>query len=193
MPEDRFKRYQDVGTDFLESARARAEEFLRELAKATETTQRQASGQVDELVAAGRRGTDQLLDVIRREVSTQLSQLGLATQKDLDALEQRLTGQSATKKAAPPKKAATKKAASAKKTTAKKSAAKKAPAKEVASQSPTAKAPAEKEVAKKAAADRETVEKAPAQKGAAKKAPLEKAVAPRKSPAKKAAGGTNNS
>lgn len=191
MPEDRFKRYQDVGTDFLESARARAEEFLRELAKATETTQKQASGQVDDLVAAGRRGTDQILDVIRREVSSQLGQLGLATQQDLDALERRVTGKAPAKKTAAKKagakkagakKAGAKKAAS-KKAAAKKAPAKKAPAKDVASQSPASKSPAEKVAAKKAAADRETVEKAP----------LQKAVTPRTSPVKRPGGGVSGS
>jgi polyhydroxyalkanoate synthesis regulator phasin len=136
MPDDRFKRYQEAGNEFLESARARAEEFLRELAKATETTQKQAKDQVDDLVASGRRGTDQVLDVVRREVATQLSQMGLATKKDLAALERRMTG--ATAKKAPAK------AATATKTTATGTAAKKVPAK---------KAPAKKAVAtvKKAA------------------------------------------
>ena len=79
MTDDRFKRYQEAGNDFLETARARAEDFLRELAKATESTQKQAQGQVDELVAAGRRGTDQMIDLVRREVESQLSQLGVVT------------------------------------------------------------------------------------------------------------------
>ncbi len=116
MTDDRFKRYQEAGNDFLEVARARAEDFLRELAKATESTQKQAQGQVDDMVAAGRRGTDQVIDVVRREVAAQFGQLGLATRADLDALERRLGG-------TPPRKTP------AKKTPAKKTPAKKTPAK----------------------------------------------------------------
>ncbi len=124
MVDDRFKRYQEVGNDFFETARTRAEEFLRELAKATDSTQKQAQDQVDDLVAAGKRGTDQLLEVIRREISTQLAQLGVVTRDEFEALERRVAAQpaastspakaapGATKKAAPAKKApATKKAA----------------------------------------------------------------------------------
>lgn len=140
MVDDRFKRYQEVGNDFFDTARTRAEEFLRELAKATDSTQKQAQDQVDDLVAAGKRGTDQLLEVIRREISTQLAQLGLVTRDEFEALERRVAAQPAASpakaapgatKAAPAKKApATKKAAPAKKAPAatKAAPAKKAPA-----------------------------------------------------------------
>jgi polyhydroxyalkanoate synthesis regulator phasin len=138
MPDDRFKRYQEAGNDFLETARARAEDFLRELAKATESTQKQAQNQVDDLVAAGRKGTDQLIEIVRREVANQLSQLGLIAK-------------------APAKKATAKKA-TAKKTAAKKAPAKKAPAKKATAKKAAAKkAPAKKAPAKKASA---TVNKA---------------------------------
>lgn len=126
MAEDRFKRFQDAGNDFLETARTRAEEFLRELAKVTESTQKQAQDQVDDLVAAGRRG--KLLDVVRREVQTQLSQLGVATKRDLDALERRVTGRAPAKKAST-KKASTKKASATKKAPTKRASATKKAAK----------------------------------------------------------------
>lgn len=148
MTDDRFKRYQEAGNDFLEVARARAEDFLRELAKATESTQKQAQGQVDDMVAAGRRGTDQVIDVVRREVAAQLGQLGLATKADLEALERRLGGtpprkaaakKSPAKKAAGTKKAPATKAAGSTKATAKKSPTKKATAKKAST--PVKKAP----------------------------------------------------
>ncbi|MDQ6784610.1 MAG: hypothetical protein M3063_14490 [Actinomycetota bacterium] len=149
MTDDRFKRYQDAGNEFLETARARAEDFLRELAKATESTQKQAQGQVDDLVAAGRRSTDQMIDVVRREVEAQLGQLGLATKSDLEALERRLGG-------TPPKRAATTKTAAHKAPAQKARAATRAapsPAKKAsATKSPAKKAPARKAPAKKAAA-----------------------------------------
>jgi polyhydroxyalkanoate synthesis regulator phasin len=90
--DDRFKRYQEAGAEFLEAARTRAEEFLRELAQMGDSTQRQAQDAVDDLVEGGRKGTEQILTSIRREITTQLSQLGLATKDDLADLEGRLAG-----------------------------------------------------------------------------------------------------
>jgi polyhydroxyalkanoate synthesis regulator phasin len=151
--DDRFKRYQEAGADFLEVARTRAEEFLEELARVGDSTQKQAQGALDELVGGSRKGTEQILATIRKEVTSQLALLGIATKDDLAALERRLTGRvepattgaaSAAQKTAPAQKAApVKKAAPAKKAAAKKAVpAKKAPAK---------KAPTEKDPAKHAA------------------------------------------
>lgn len=149
MTDDRFKRYQEAGNDFLETARARAEDFLRELAKATESTQKQAQGQVDDMVAAGRRGTDQMIDVVRREVAAQFGQLGLATRADLDALERRLGGTPPAKTAA--KKSPAKKAAASTKAAARKaSGATKAATKSTGTKSAAKKAPAKRSPAKKA-------------------------------------------
>ena len=117
MPDDRFKKYQEAGVDFLETARARAEEFLRELSKAGETTQRQGRDTIDDLLEGSRKGTEQMrkgteqmLDSIRKEVRAQLSLLGLATKEDLAALERRLRG-GAPAKATPARKTASKTAA----------------------------------------------------------------------------------
>jgi polyhydroxyalkanoate synthesis regulator phasin len=146
MPrDDRFKRYQEAGADFLETARTRAEEFLRELAKLGDSSQKQAQVSVDDLVEEGRKGTEQFLATIRREITAQLSQLGLATKQDLEDLERRLTAARGSAPASEPTpggmsadpvrkatatKAPTKKAAPAK-SPAEKAAAKKAPAKKV--------------------------------------------------------------
>jgi polyhydroxyalkanoate synthesis regulator phasin len=138
--DDRFKRYQEAGADFLEVARRRAEEFLEDLAKAGDTTQKQAQGALDEVVEGSRKGTEQLLTSIRKEITSQLALLGIATRDDLAALERRLTGQvaPATGGAGSP----------AQKAPAKKAPAKKAPAKKAAAE----KVPAQKTPAKKAAA-----------------------------------------
>lgn len=123
MPDDRFKKYQEAGVDFLETARARAEEFLRELSKAGETTGRQGRDTLDDLLVGSRKGTEQMrkgteqmLDSIRKEVRAQLSLLGLATKEDLAALERRLRGGA-------PAKATAARTSSATKTTAKKAGA----------------------------------------------------------------------
>lgn len=90
--DDPFRRYQEVGAEFVEAARARADEFLRQLAQMGGSTQRQAQDAVDDLVEGGRKGTGQILTSIRREITAQLSQLGLATKDDLADLEGRLSG-----------------------------------------------------------------------------------------------------
>ena len=94
--DDRFRQYSEAGEEFLEAARSRAVEFLRELGRAGQTTQKQASDQVEDLVEAGRKGTDQILDVIRKEIASQLGALGLATKDDLAALERRVKAAPAT-------------------------------------------------------------------------------------------------
>ena len=113
MANDGFKWYQSAGADLLEAARMRAEDFLRELAKMGDSTHRHTQGALSDLAEGGRRGTDQILDVIKGEITAQLSLLGLATKADLAALERRLSARSVaagtTKKAA----GTTKKAAGA--------------------------------------------------------------------------------
>ena len=137
--DDRFKKAQKAGADWLETARARAEDFLRELSRAT-GNQGRAQGAVDDLIEGSRKGTEQLVNSIRNEIAAQLGLLGLATKADLADLERRLTGKGpGEEKAGPAKKAAgAKKAAPAHKAAAKKApAAKKgAPAQKAAAKKP---------------------------------------------------------
>lgn len=143
--DDRLKKVQGVGADFLETARARAEEFLRELSRAGGDTQEKAQGALDDLMEGGRKGTEQLVSLIRKEITTQLGLLGLATKEDLAALERRLSA--GTAKAAPrattARKTAARKTAEATTTTA----ARTAPAKTAARKSPARKAAATKKAA----------------------------------------------
>jgi polyhydroxyalkanoate synthesis regulator phasin len=151
--DERFRKYQEAGADFLEVARARAEEFLRELAKAGDTTQKQAQDAIDDLMEGSRKGTEHLLASIRREVAGQLSLLGIGSIEDLEAVVRRVTG-----RAAPAKKAGQAKKAATKKTAAKKAPAKKAPAKKAAAKRAT---PVKKAaVAKKATPVKKAAKKA---------------------------------
>jgi polyhydroxyalkanoate synthesis regulator phasin len=118
--------------------RDRAEAIIKEFVKAGEVQRDQVQSQVDDLIDRSRRNSEQLLTLVRTEISSQLNQLSLATRDELRSLERRLS----ERLGRTPKKAAAKKAA-AKKAPAKKAAAKKAPAK---------KAPAKKAAAKKTAA-----------------------------------------
>ena len=142
--DERFKKYQDAGADFLETARVRAEEFLRELSKAGESTQRQGRGALDDLLEGSRKGTEQMIESIRSEIRSQLSLLGLATKEDLAALERRLSGT----RAAPAKKTATKTSA------AKRTAPRKTTTKSTATRASTAKSAAKKSSASKKATGR---------------------------------------
>jgi polyhydroxyalkanoate synthesis regulator phasin len=143
-PDDPFRKYQEAGADFLEEARTRAEEFLRELAKASGATQRQAQDTFDELFEGSRKGTDHVMSWIRTEITTQLGQLGFATKADLEALEARLTGKAPASKTAPAKKAAATKSPAAKAT--KKAATKKAATKTAATKTAATKTAATKKV-----------------------------------------------
>lgn len=127
--DDRFKKVSGAGADFLETARAKAEDFLKELSRTGGDTQGRAQGAFDELRGGGRRSTEQLVSAIRKEIQNQLGALGLATKADLEALERRLTGRvtAAETSAARSAAAATTKPA-ASKTSATKAPAAKAPA-----------------------------------------------------------------
>jgi polyhydroxyalkanoate synthesis regulator phasin len=148
---DMLKRYLDAGIAFTQMTRAKAEEIVKDLVTAGEVQRDQMQAQVDELIERSRRNTDQLLALVRQEVSTQFAQLGLVTKDDLESLARRLGERFGVgPRDRTPKAAAT---PAVKKAPAKKAAAKKAPAKKAAAvkKAPAKKAPAKKAPAKKAA------------------------------------------
>src|SRR5262249_2062634 len=63
----------------------------------------QVSATVDELVDLSRRRTEDLRKMVQKEVSRQLSALGIATKADLARLERRLTKAARTGKKGPAK------------------------------------------------------------------------------------------
>jgi len=115
MANEMWKRYLDVGVTFSETTRKRAEEFVRDLVKAGEVQQERAQKAVDELVDRSRKNTEELVTLVRNEIKSQVSTLGIATKDDIRRLEGRINQLAK----APGKKAAPRKA------TARKSAAKK--------------------------------------------------------------------
>lgn len=70
--------------------RDRAEAIVRELVKAGEVQREHAQERVEELVERGRKGSDALIETVRKEVAKQLAAMGVATKQDLAALEARL-------------------------------------------------------------------------------------------------------
>ncbi len=171
--DDRLKKVQGVGADFLETARARAEEFLRELSRAGGDTQERAQGALDDLVEGGRKGTEQLVSVIRREITTQLSLLGLATKDDLAELERRLSSRVTA--------AETTAARSAAESNVAKTAARSARASGATTPAPATSGTARRTAARKTAeAAKTTAEKTGVAKTAARKSPAKKAAATKK-------------
>jgi len=122
MANEMWKRYLDVGVTFTEMTRKRAEEFVRDLVKAGELQQERAQKAVDELVDRSRRNTEELVALVRNEIKSQVSTLGIATKDDIKRLEGRIDRLSK----APVKKAASRKATAKKTSGARKSGAKKA-------------------------------------------------------------------
>jgi polyhydroxyalkanoate synthesis regulator phasin len=141
-----LSRYLDAGAQFVALTRTQARARAKELVGQGQLAQEQVQGFVDDLVDESRRRTDEMLDVVRREIQRQVKTLGIATKDDLARLESRIGGGSAKK---PAKKTAKKAGAKRPvKTTAKK-ATKKAGAKKTG-----AKKPAKKTKAMKAAKTR---------------------------------------
>jgi polyhydroxyalkanoate synthesis regulator phasin len=144
-----FRRYLDLGAAFTHVTRERAEELMRELVRLGELQREQAQGWVDDVLDRSRKNTEALLDLIREEVSRQLSSMSLVTKDDVSRLVTRLTPAAARKG---PAKKATKKST-------KKAPAKKAPAAR-AKKAPAKKATAKKSTAKRASPAKKTTKKA---------------------------------
>ena len=128
---DLLKRYLDAGVAFTQMTQAKAEGIVRELVRAGEVQTGDARQRVEELLERSRRNSDQLVKLVRDEVNSQVSRLGLVPKKELDAVRRELADLRAQQartvvKAATPatgvKKAAAKKAAPAKKAAAKQQA-----------------------------------------------------------------------
>src|SRR3954468_17961191 len=118
---DLLNRSIEAGRDVTPRTQDRIEALVREVAKVAEDQAAQAQQVLQELVEVSRSITEQVVEVIDRELRHQINALGLATRTDIDRLEERLDpppapapAVAATKKAAPRKKAATKKAATRK-------------------------------------------------------------------------------
>jgi polyhydroxyalkanoate synthesis regulator phasin len=172
-----LKRYLDAGMAFTAMTQAKAEAIIKDLVKTGEIQTEQAQAAVAELLDRSRRNTEELLQQVRRDISSSAESLGLATVADLTRIEKLID--SISPKKAPAKvaeAASTATKTAAKKTTAvKKTAAKKATAAKKTAAKKTA-------AVKKAATKKAPATKAPAKKAAAKKAPAKKAAAKKSAP-----------
>jgi polyhydroxyalkanoate synthesis regulator phasin len=91
MPGDElFKRYLEIGASLLGMSRERAEGIVKDLVASGEVARGQATKAADWLVERGRTGTEELAELVRREVRQQVAALGLATKDDIARLEAEL-------------------------------------------------------------------------------------------------------
>ena len=111
--DDLFKRYLEIGASALGMSRERAESIVKDLVASGEVARGQAVKAADWLVERGRAGTEELAELVRREVRQQVEALGLATKEDIARLEARLPGapEAAAKKVPAAAKVATSKPA----------------------------------------------------------------------------------
>lgn len=113
-----WKRVLETGMQFTEMRRSQARALASDLVAQGQIARDQVSATVDELLDLSRRRTEDLRKMVQKEVSRQLSALGIATKADLARLERRLT--KATRAGKGPAKSGVKKAKTAKVTKAKK-------------------------------------------------------------------------
>jgi polyhydroxyalkanoate synthesis regulator phasin len=135
---DLIKRLLDAGMAFTQLTQAKAESIVGELVRAGEVRVEEAQATVQHLLDKGRENTEQLVDLVREEITKQLSALGVGAPRRVAApaapvapVTTKAAGRKATAKKSAGKKAGTKKAG-AKKAGAKKAAATKASAKKAA-------------------------------------------------------------
>ena len=85
-----FKRYLEIGASVLGMSRERAESIVRDLVASGEVAKSQATKAADWLVERGRSGTEELAEMVRREIRQQIAALGLVTKDDLARVEARI-------------------------------------------------------------------------------------------------------
>ena len=150
-----FKRVLETGIHFTELRRSQARQLASDLVAQGQLARDQLGAAVDELVDMSRRRSEELRAVVSTEVQRQLSVIGLATQRDLEALERRLSSRLSGRASAGTKPAVRKSATKspAKKAPVKKAtkAAKKSVAARTTRQSVTRRTAAKKTAAKRAA------------------------------------------
>ena len=99
--DDLFKRYLEIGASVLGMTRERAESIVRDLVASGEVAKGQATKAADWLVERGRTGSEEMAELVRREILQQVTALGLATKDDIARLEAEITELRANAAAAP--------------------------------------------------------------------------------------------
>src|SRR4051812_24418826 len=101
--DDLLRRFLDAGLAFTQMTQQRAEGIVGDLVKAGEVQTEQTQQAVRDLLERSRQNTERLVEMVRKEIRDQVSNLGLATKDDIARLERRIDSARAT---APAKKSA---------------------------------------------------------------------------------------
>ena len=80
---ERIKKYLETGTVLGQVTRARAEEIVKELVSGGDIQRGQAQEWVDNLVDRSRKTSEQVLELVRHEVSSQLSRIDSSAVENL--------------------------------------------------------------------------------------------------------------
>jgi polyhydroxyalkanoate synthesis regulator phasin len=110
-----WKQVLEAGQQFTELRRSQAKTLAADLVAQGQIARDQMAAAVDELLDISKRRSEQMRSVVQKEVQRQLRTLGVATKRDLDALERRMAKQLKDAKKGPAKKATKKPAKAAKK------------------------------------------------------------------------------
>src|SRR4051812_16466217 len=87
---DLWKRYLDAGMEFSQMTRSRAETIVKELIRAGEVQREQRQQRIEELLDRSRKNTEHLVSTVRKELTDQLAQVGVATKADVKRLEAKI-------------------------------------------------------------------------------------------------------
>jgi 4-nitrophenyl phosphatase len=164
---DLIKRLIDAGLSFTQMTQAKAEEIVREMQRSGQLRVDEAQSTVQELIDRGRESTENLVQLVQREVTKQLEAFGV----DFGDLEKRVEEVAARiRQLGPAKKPAMKRGVDTNKIAAP-AATKAGPAKKKAAPAKKKAAPAKKKAApaKKKAAPAKKAAKATTKKTSAKK------------------------
>jgi polyhydroxyalkanoate synthesis regulator phasin len=123
---DELRRMALFGSGVAELTKQRAEKIVKDLVQIGDVRRKQASSVVKDLMEASKENRKELLRFVRTEVQHQVESLGVATKRDLERLERRVTRlEDGLKTAGPPKTSARKRTrkTSTRKTSAQRTAA----------------------------------------------------------------------
>ena len=117
---DEVRRLALFSSGVAELTRHQAEQIIKDLVKAGDVRRQQASSAARELYDRSRENRKQLTSIVRTEIQNQIQNLGLASKRDLERLERRITRLESDRKKTTAKRSTSKKT-TAKKTTSSRS------------------------------------------------------------------------
>lgn len=127
---DELRRMALITSGVAELTRSKAEKVVKDLVKAGDVRRDHASGLVKELMKRSSENRAELTRFVSSEIRSQVEKLGLASARDLERLERRISRLESSAKGTAKSSSKSPAKTSAKKTTARKATARKATGKE---------------------------------------------------------------